>query len=267
MVKQRRKTGYEFLADFLKIAPLSHALWRSIEALSFDQVKFKKPVLDLGCGFGEFSGIVLGKLEMGIDINENDLAKALKGKRYKKLQWADARSLPFKEASFSTIISVSVLEHIPDVEAAIKEAHRVLKPDGLFAFMVPTTAMYDHLLVPQICRKIGLEFLGKKYFNFHCRIFKHVTLRSAKWWDMKLRRLKFKILIKEGTLSPRALKICELFLPTAFPSQLWKLFLGRRLVMSAGLRSKILPLFFQKFIFLDRNSDINMFFLVKKNAE
>src|SRR3989344_718487 len=106
------KRPNEYLKAFLKVAPLSHALWRSIEALSFSQVKFKQPVLDVGCGFGEFAGVVFDKVEVGIDVSASDLEKALKGKQYKKVQWADARNLPFKSKSFSTVTSVSVMEHI-----------------------------------------------------------------------------------------------------------------------------------------------------------
>ena len=116
-----------YLAEFLKIAPLSHALWRAVEALSFDQIELKNPALDLGCGFGEFSGVVFGKVETGIDINKKELADALKNKKYNKVVWADARALPFAAKSYSTVIAVSVLEHIENAEIVIKEVGRILK--------------------------------------------------------------------------------------------------------------------------------------------
>lgn len=264
MVKSKEYGGKHYLKDFLKIAPLSHAIWRSVEALVFKQVQFSKPILDIGCGFGEFAGVVFDQLEMGIDINEKELKQALKGKKYRKVLWADARKLPFKANTFSTVVSVSVLEHIKNTEEAIVEINRILKKGGVFAFTVPTTSMYKHMLIPKICRLIRLEVLGKIYFREHAKIFKHQALYPADWWAKKLKKANFKIISQQGTISPTALKISEIFLPLAAPSQLWKLLSGRRLIISAGIRSKVLPIFFAKFISVDQDSDINVFFLAKK---
>lgn len=256
----------KYLEDFLKISPLSHALWRSVEALSFSQIGVKHPVLDLGCGFGEFAGVVFNQIEMGIDINQKELGKALEGKRYKKVKWADARKLPFKDESYSTVISVSVLEHIEGAEKVIFEVSRVLKKGGIFAFSVPTPKLYDNLIGTQALNFLGLKKLADKYYELHCRAFKHANLRPASWWAKHLRKVGFEIVRQEGTISPTLLKLHEIFLITAFPSQFWKLFFGRRLIMSAGLRSTILPIFFTRFVRIDRKCDINVFFIAKKNG-
>src|SRR6185369_9352934 len=110
--KTKKDKGKYYLERFLMIAPLSHALWRAVEAISFDQVELKGPVLDLGCGWGEFAGVAFNQLEMGIDINNDDLKKAKDGKQYKNLMRADARKLPFKKNTYGSVVSVSVMEHI-----------------------------------------------------------------------------------------------------------------------------------------------------------
>lgn len=254
----------KYLSDFLKIAPLSHALWRSAEALSFSRIKYKSPTLDLGCGWGEFSGVVFDKIEMGVDINQGELNRALSGQRYNKVRWADARKLPFKTNSFKTVISVSVLEHIEHSDKVIQEVKRILRPGGLFIFSVPTIALKDSLMIPKICRFFGLGGLGQKYFELHCRAFKHVGLKPKSWWKKQLQKNGYKIIIEEGTISPTLLRLHELFLITAFPSQLGKLFFGKRMMMTVGLRSKILPVLFHKFVFTDRNCDLNVFFVAEK---
>lgn len=258
------KNRENFLSVFLKIAPLSHALWRSVEALAFSRVTFKKPVLDIGCGFGEFAGVVFNKIEMGIDINNEDLKKAIKRARYKKVQWADARKMPFKNASYNTVISVSVLEHIMHAEKVIKEVSRILKKDGLFIFTVPTPTFYTNLVIPKILKSIGLESLGNKYSELHSEVFKHVNLQNKKWWIKNLKNSNFEIITAEGTASLTLLRLHELFLIFALPSQIWKVLFGKRLVISSGLRSKILQPIFGRFINLDKNSDINIFFIAKK---
>lgn len=48
---------------------------------------------------------------------------------------ADAEQLPFDDASFDLVIGHAVLHHIPDVEQALREVLRVLKPSGRFVFV------------------------------------------------------------------------------------------------------------------------------------
>ncbi len=47
------------------------------------------------------------------------------------LRIADACALPFADATFDLIVSASAFEHVGDVEAAVRETRRVLKPGGL----------------------------------------------------------------------------------------------------------------------------------------
>lgn len=49
---------------------------------------------------------------------------------------ADAENLPFKDNTFDFIYSWGVLHHTPNYQKAIREIHRVLKPDGKFCVMI-----------------------------------------------------------------------------------------------------------------------------------
>jgi ubiquinone/menaquinone biosynthesis C-methylase UbiE len=47
---------------------------------------------------------------------------------------ADAEALPYESATFDLVVGHAVLHHIPDVELALREVLRVLRPGGRFVF-------------------------------------------------------------------------------------------------------------------------------------
>jgi ubiquinone/menaquinone biosynthesis C-methylase UbiE len=56
---------------------------------------------------------------------------------------ADAESIPYDDATFDLVVGHAVLHHIPDVELAIREVLRVLKPGGRFVFAGEPTTVGD----------------------------------------------------------------------------------------------------------------------------
>ena len=56
---------------------------------------------------------------------------------------ADAERLPYEEATFDLVVGHAVLHHIPDVEQALREVLRVLKPGGRFVFAGEPTKWGD----------------------------------------------------------------------------------------------------------------------------
>ena len=45
---------------------------------------------------------------------------------------ADAMDLPFEDASFDAVVAMWMLYHVPDLDVALAEVRRVLRPGGLF---------------------------------------------------------------------------------------------------------------------------------------
>lgn len=46
-------------------------------------------------------------------------------------------ALPFASESFDCVYNNNVMEHVYDVETALREVHRVLRPRGMFSFVIP----------------------------------------------------------------------------------------------------------------------------------
>jgi 2-polyprenyl-6-hydroxyphenyl methylase / 3-demethylubiquinone-9 3-methyltransferase len=97
-------------------------------------------VLDIGCG-GGLACEFLAKQEAivyGIDISCNSIKIAQEHAHQNQLMinyyCGTAENLPFEANQFDVILCCDVLEHINNWQKVIAEAHRVLKPKGIFLF-------------------------------------------------------------------------------------------------------------------------------------
>lgn len=80
-------------------------------------------------------------VESMLNTARDRLTKAPPAFRW-QLQQADARALPFADASFDSVVAVLVFCTIPDPERAAAEAFRVLKPGGKLVF-------FEHVLAQE----------------------------------------------------------------------------------------------------------------------
>lgn len=146
--------------NYLKEAPVAHALFRSAELAPFAGMSFSRPVLELGCGDGQFARLAVeGVVDVGLDICPRKLNWARRA--YLRLIQADARTIPFQDESFATVISISALEHMRAPERVAAEVFRVLKPGGTFAGTVALADLHQYLFYPRLFRRCGLGILAR----------------------------------------------------------------------------------------------------------
>jgi SAM-dependent methyltransferase len=108
----------------------------SRSAAGFHQPRF----LDCGCGAGSHlpHSEALGWQVSGLEFMPEKIAAArAAGLGEDKVVQRDLEALPFASESFDILLFNEVLEHVPSDEAALAEAHRVLKPGGLLLVFSP----------------------------------------------------------------------------------------------------------------------------------
>jgi len=101
-------------------------------------IKAGQSVLDIGSGPGllalDMAQLVGSEGSIvGIDLAENMLKSSTelcKNLPWVKFESADAMSLPYDDNSFDRLVSTQVYEYVSDLEGALAEFARVLKPGG-----------------------------------------------------------------------------------------------------------------------------------------
>jgi SAM-dependent methyltransferase len=88
-------------------------------------------VLEVGCGTGELAARVseeLGSEVVALDLSPRmvELARA----RRVDARVGDVQGLPFPDREFDVVIAAWMLYHVPDLELALSEIGRVLRPGG-----------------------------------------------------------------------------------------------------------------------------------------
>lgn len=94
--------------------------------------------LDIGCGEGQICRRLerQGAKVVGLDVTGSQVRAArLRGSSSRYLQ-AGAQHLPFRSASFDTVVLCLAIEHVEPFEAAIQEVARVLMPGGRFVLLL-----------------------------------------------------------------------------------------------------------------------------------
>lgn len=183
-----------------------------------------KRILDVGCGVGFVSRMLVGKNEIhGVDISAEYLTRAA-SYGIKTKQWDIQKGLPFESGFFDVVLATEVLEHVFDTDALISEIKRVLKREGILI-----------LTVPNVCSLVSRVqvILGRlpSYVEHHCRGGMAGHIRGYNLPAIKKQLLKHGFKIEKITTN--AIYFWRFFIP--WPWRFLRSF-GEIIIVRAGVK-------------------------------
>lgn len=129
-----------------------------------DNIDFKgKQVLEIGLGQGADSEQIIrrGAIWSGLDLTPESVARvqtrlSLRQLPHQSVKQGSALQISYEDNAFDIVFSHGVLHHVPDILAAQREIHRVLKPDGELIVMLYARWSLNYLVSIGIVRRLGL---------------------------------------------------------------------------------------------------------------
>lgn len=151
----------------------------------FDAIAQAQPhrILEIGSGEGELAERVQRDLDADvIAIDQSPRMVELTGRRGVDAQVGRAEQLEFDDGSFDCVVAAWMLYHVQELDRALAEVARVLRPGGRF---VAVTNGRDHL--KELYELIGREripssFLAEDADQILSRHFSRVDRRDAHGW-------------------------------------------------------------------------------------
>jgi SAM-dependent methyltransferase len=143
------------------------AIHRALEAHEIISEELKYPILDLGCSDGRFTSLWNENksaeiLIIGCDLSHTELRNTVSKSGITLAIAADGQRIPLRNCSVRTVIANSVLTHISDIDSALAEIARILKPGGKLLASVPGTVFEEQLAWVRILRFLHFPWLARR---------------------------------------------------------------------------------------------------------
>jgi ubiquinone/menaquinone biosynthesis C-methylase UbiE len=139
-----------------------------------------KRVLDIGCGKGRFARIFHEQeptAELwGLDISEEMLRFVPEGIHTRA---GSMTELPFETGEFDGAYATESLEHAVEIEKAVSEICRVVKPGGRIAIIDKNAEQWGRLETPEWEKWFGRKEL-QRLLRRHCH---EVSSRFISYWE------------------------------------------------------------------------------------
>ncbi|MFT5875481.1 MAG: ubiquinone/menaquinone biosynthesis C-methylase UbiE [Clostridium sp.] len=174
----------------------------------FDELNLPEQctLLELGCGDANLWKKNKNRIPKGLDITLSDFSKGMLndakitlGKKADdfKFEIIDAQSIPYDDCSFDVVIANHMLYHVENIEKALSEIYRVLKPGG---YLYCSTVGQNHMIeIRDIMLKFESETMDIKSSDITSRFMLENGEEKLKKWfaNIAMKRYEDSLIVTE----------------------------------------------------------------------
>lgn len=145
--------------------------------------------LEIGAGLGEHLEFedATGQDYLALELRE-EMAEVIRERHpHVRTVVGDAeRHLPLEDDSVDRVVAIHVLEHLPNLPAALDEVQRVLRPGGVFAIVIPCEGGLGYALGRRVTsqrifeKRYGMSYdwyIRSEHFNVPSEILTELDAR------------------------------------------------------------------------------------------
>ncbi len=139
-------------------SPAGRQRWKRRVQMLSNHLRPEMTILEIGCGTGYFTRELTrrGADIVAIDVSPDllEIAKAKYSAPNVRYEIQNACALTYADAMFDSVVGSSILHHL-EIEEALREIYRVLKPGGTIYFTEP------NMLNPQIAMQKNIPWIKR----------------------------------------------------------------------------------------------------------
>lgn len=141
--------GYDAVSRLYPYIPPMN-LWRAWEYAAYQHYKLTEPVLDVGCGDGNFFRLVWPNVSdvLGIDMDASVVQAARRSGVYREVHVAPAHQLSVQAGSFASAFANCSLEHMDHLPEVLASISRSVRTGGPFLLSVVTDKFLEWATLP-----------------------------------------------------------------------------------------------------------------------
>jgi len=176
----------------------------------FDELNLPKQckIIELGCGDANLWEKNKDRIPKDLDITLSDVSKGMLndakinlGKKSEnfKFQIIDAEDIPYNDSTFDVVIANHMLYHVDNIQKALSEICRVLKPGG---YLYCSTVGQNHMMeIRDIMSKFKSETMDIKSSDITSRFkLENGAYKLKKWFDnIEMKRYEDNLIVTEAT--------------------------------------------------------------------
>jgi SAM-dependent methyltransferase len=140
-------------------SPAGRQRWKRRVQMLSGHLRPGMAILEIGCGTGYFTRELTqrGADIVAIDVSPDllEIAKAKYSAPNVRYEIQNACALTYADAMFDSVVGSSILHHL-EIEEALREIYRVLKPGGTIYFTEP------NMLNPQIAMQKNIPWIKRR---------------------------------------------------------------------------------------------------------